>query len=113
MLVVGPGGGRELAVQAAALRAWVKAGGRVLALGLDQDEANSFLPTAVTMERGEHIAALFQPFRAKSLLAGVAPADVHNRDPRTLPLVTGGAAAYGDGVLAVEGSTCLLPASPV
>ena len=111
VLVVGPGGSRDLAVQASALRAWVKSGGRVLALGLDQDEANAFLPTAVAMQRGEHIAAWFQPFSANSLLAGVSPADVHNRDPRTLPLVTGGATAYGDGVLAAAGSTvfCQLP----
>ena len=36
----------------------------------------------------------------KSLLVGVGPADVHNRDPRELPLVTPGATAVGDGVLA-------------
>ena len=33
-----------------------------------------------------------------SLLAGVGPADVHNRDPRELPLITAGATIYGDGV---------------
>lgn len=107
VLVVGPGGGRELAAQTA----WVKAGGRVLALGLDQTEANSFLPTKVTMQPAEHIAAWFPPFGAQSLLAGVAPADVHNRDPRTLPLVAGGATAYGDGVLAAADNVvfCQLP----
>ncbi len=59
----------------------------------------------------EHIAAYFPPFGAPSLLAGVAPADVHNRDPRKLPLVTGGATAYGDGVLAATGNVvfCQLP----
>ena len=30
----------------------------------------------------------------------MAPADVHNRDPRTIPLVSGGAETLGDGVLA-------------
>ncbi len=111
VLVVGPGGGRELAAQAPAIGAWVKAGGRVLALGLDQAEANSFLPTKVTMQPAEHIAACFPPFSAHSLLAGVAPADVHNRDPRKLPLVAGGATAYGDGVLAATGNVvfCQLP----
>jgi hypothetical protein len=48
-----------------------------------------------------------------SPLAGVCPADVHNRDPRTLPLVSGGATAVGDGVLGdVEGENvvfCQLP----
>jgi len=37
-------------------------------------------------------------------LAGVGPADVHNRDPRVLPLVTGGVAVVGDGVLAKAGN---------
>ena len=111
VLVVGPGGGRELTAQIPAIGEWVKAGGYVLALGLDQAEANSFLPTKVTMQPTEHIAACFPPFSAHSLLAGVAPADVHNRDPRELPLVVGGATAYGDGVLAATGNVvfCQLP----
>jgi hypothetical protein len=63
------------------------------------------------MQSAEHIAAWFPPFSAVSLLAGVAPADIHNRDPRTLPLVTGGATAYGDGVLAMTNNVvfCQLP----
>jgi hypothetical protein len=110
-LVVGPGGGRELAAQAPAISDWVKAGGRVLALGLDQAEADSFLPIKVTMRRAEHIAAWFPPFGGDSPLAGVAPADIHNRDPRVLPLVADGAASYGDGVLASAGNVvfCQLP----
>jgi hypothetical protein len=52
------------------------------------------------MTKAEHIAAYFEPFGADSLLSGVSPADVHNRDPRDLPLVSGGATAFGDGVLA-------------
>ena len=36
----------------------------------------------------------------KSLLAGIGPSDVHIRDPRELPLVSGGAAVVGNGVLA-------------
>ncbi|MCX6926736.1 MAG: hypothetical protein NT154_26560, partial [Verrucomicrobia bacterium] len=111
VLIVGPGGTRELAAQSASIGPWVEAGGRVLALGLDQEEANSFLPTNVTMQPTEHIAAWFPPFSAQSLLAGVAPADVHNRDPRNLPLVVAGATAYGDGVLAATGNVvfCQLP----
>jgi hypothetical protein len=35
----------------------------------------------------------------KSPLVGVGPADVHNRDPRELPLVSAGARALGNGVL--------------
>ena len=111
VLVVGPGGGHELAAQSKATANWVKAGGRVLALGLDQKEANSFLPMKVTMQTAEHIAAYFPPFSADSLLAGIAPADIHNRDPRELPLVTGGATVFGDGVLAATSNLvfCQLP----
>jgi len=111
VLVVGPGGSGELADHAPATAGWIKAGGRVLALGLDQSEADAFLPTPVTMQPAEHIASYFPAFSAHSLLAGVAPADVHNRDPRTLPLVVGGATVYGDGVLATTGNVvfCQLP----
>lgn len=70
-------------------------------IGLDAEEANAFLPFEVRTRRGEHIAAAFEPFGAGSLLAGVGPPDVHNRDPREIPLVTGGAAAWGGGVLAI------------
>jgi hypothetical protein len=100
LLVVGPGGGKTLAAQRARLAEWVKAGGRVLALGLDAGEANSFLPMNLSMVRREHIAACFEPSPAGSPLAGVSPAEVHNRDPRELPLVSSGASIVGDGVLA-------------
>ncbi len=111
VLVVGPGAERELGAQASAIGPWVRAGGRVLALGLDQRQASSILPSQVTMRPAEHIAAWFPPFSGQSLLAGVAPADVHNRDPRKLPLVVGGAEVYGDGVLAATGNVvfCQLP----
>ncbi len=99
VLVVGQGGGRELAARKAAVADWLKAGGRVLALGLDEQEANAFLPLNVRMNVAEHIAAYFEPFGPDSLLAGVSPAEVHNRAPREMPLVSGGATAIGDGVL--------------
>jgi hypothetical protein len=100
VLVVGPGGGKTLAADASAVTAWLKAGGSVLTLGLDEPDANAFLPSPVRMRKAEHIAAFFPPFDAGSPLAGVGPADVHNRDPRDLPLVAGGVTAIGDGVLA-------------
>jgi beta-galactosidase len=100
VLVVGPGGGMTLAPDASAVAVWLKAGGSLLGLGLDEQDANALLPSPVRMKKAEHIAAFFQPFEAGSPLAGVGPADVHNRDPRDLPLVAGGATAIGDGVLA-------------
>jgi hypothetical protein len=100
VLIVGPGGGQQLARDAAALNKWLQAGGKLLALGLDGTEAEAFLPFKVAMKKVEHIAAYFEPPGIQSPLVGIGPADVHNRDPRTLPLVSGEAVAIGDGVLA-------------
>jgi beta-galactosidase len=100
LLIVGPGGGRMLAGKAGQVRDWLGAGGRLLALALDETDANALLPGPVRMKREEHIAAFFEAPGAGSPLAGIGPADVHNRDPRELPLVTGGASAAGNGVLA-------------
>jgi len=100
VLVVGRGGGKALAEHAPAVARWLKAGGHLLALELDEQEANTFLPFQVRTTPQEHIATYFAPFEVGSLLAGVGPADVHNRDPRELPLVSGGATVIGDGVLA-------------
>src|SRR5262249_9569366 len=85
---------------AAALGEWLRAGGHVLALGLDGAEANSFLQAGVQTKKGEHITTYFEPPGVKSLLVGVGPADVHNRDPRELPLVRTGATTLGSGVRA-------------
>jgi hypothetical protein len=100
VLVVGPGGGQALEGNARAIGEWLKAGGHVLAIGLDAREANAFLPLKLDTKTAEHIATTFEPFATQSPLAGIAPADVHNRDPRDLPLVTSGATIFGDGILA-------------
>jgi hypothetical protein len=100
VLVVAPGGGAALAQHAPAVAQWLKAGGHLLALELDADETNQFLPSPVRTANREHIAADFEPLDAGSLLAGIGPADVHNRAPRELPLLTGGARVVGNGVLA-------------
>jgi hypothetical protein len=100
VLVVGPGGASEVAADKSAIADWLKAGGNLLAVGIDDNGANSFLPFPVQMKKGEHISAYFGPFGAGSLLAGIGPADVHNRDPRDLALLTAGATVIGNGVLA-------------
>ena len=100
VLVVGPGGGKQIAEGVINTEDWLGEGGRLLALGLDEQDAGAILSSKLTIRKGEHIATHFEPFGAKTILAGVAPADVHSREPRELPLVTG-ASAIGDGVLAV------------
>jgi hypothetical protein len=100
VLIVGPGGGESLAPDAAAIAEWLKTGGNLLAIGLDEPDIGAFAPLKVRMKKMEHISAWFEPPGIHSLFAGVGPADVHNRNPRELPLVTAGATIVGDGVLA-------------
>jgi len=100
VLVLGPGARRAVGEKAASVKRWVKGGGPVLAVGLTGKEASELLPLEVKTTRAEHIAAWFEAFGVGSPLVGVSPADVHNRDPRTLPLVDDGATPVGNGVLA-------------
>jgi hypothetical protein len=100
VLIVSPGGSQQFAGRASQIRDWLNAGGHLLAVGLDEADANALLRMPVQMQRAEHIAAFFDPPKASSPFAGIGPADVHNRDPRELPLIVGGASAIGDGVLA-------------
>jgi hypothetical protein len=100
VLVVDPTGGRKLGASKASIDDWLKSGGNLLAIGLDQEDASAFLSFPVRMKKREHISGFFNPSGAISLLAGIGPADVHNRDPRELPLVSAGATVIGDGVLA-------------
>jgi len=101
VLVVGPGGGMQLRGHAGGVGSFVKDGGYVLAIGLDQQEVDAILPFKLTLKDAEHISAAFDPPGVQSLLAGVGAADVHTRGPFKIPLVVGGAAPVGDGVLAV------------
>jgi hypothetical protein len=100
VLVLGTGADETLASHKAALADWIKAGGNVLAIGLDQKDASALFPFSVTMKDAEHINAYFEPGDLKPLLAGVCSADVQNHAPRKMPLVSAGAQIVGDGVLA-------------
>jgi hypothetical protein len=100
VLIVGPGGGRQLGKSATEVARWLKAGGHLLAVGLDGGETEAFMPSKVEFKLAEHIAAYFESPGVQSPLAGVGPADVHNRDPRQLALVSKGASVIGNGVLA-------------
>ncbi len=100
VLIVGPGGGQKLAGRVTAIGTWLKAGGNLLLIGLEEKEANAFLPLKVRMKEEEHISAFFEPSGKDTPLVGIGPADVHNRDPRDLALVLGGASIVGNGVLA-------------
>jgi beta-galactosidase len=100
VLVLGSGAGATLAGHTAALAGWLKAGGNLLAIGLDQGDAAALLPFPVKMKKAEHISGFFEPLGRDSLLAGLGPAEVHLRAPQQLPLVSQGARIIGDGVLA-------------
>jgi hypothetical protein len=99
VLIVGQGGGSMLAPHAAGVARWLESGGSLLGLGLDADEANLFLPRRIRTVSREHIAASFEAPGHGTVFRGLGPADVHNRDPRDLPLLSGGASVLGNGVL--------------
>ena len=101
VLVVGRGGGEKLAASSKSVARFLDDGGHLLALGLEEPEAVAFLPYDVNIQEGEHIASFFEAQGKDSPLAGVGPADIHNRDVRELPLVRSGATPIGDGVLAL------------
>jgi hypothetical protein len=100
LLVVGPGGGKTLADDGPRIAAWLKAGGKILAIGLAAEDAKSWLPFRMSTRKAEHISCFFEPFAPHSPFAGVGPADLHNRDPRDFPLISEGAHIVGDGILA-------------
>jgi hypothetical protein len=100
VLVVGPGGAAELAPHAPRIREWLGTGGRLLALGQDADDANSFLPLKLATERLRYTVGDLTPPSADGPFAGIGPADLYNREPRELPLISSGAAAVAQGVLA-------------
>ncbi|MDO8538904.1 MAG: glycoside hydrolase family 2 TIM barrel-domain containing protein [Opitutaceae bacterium] len=100
VLVLGPGGPPESPPTKPELARWLAAGGRIVAIGLDQTGADARLPRALRITIGEHLVTFFEPPSLQSPFAGVAPGDLMNRDPRMLPLVTRGAVPTGSGVLA-------------
>ncbi len=100
VLVLGPGAAAELEDHAGPVAAWVKGGGHVLALGLSQDDVRNALDLPARLEEAEYISCFFPPPASDTLLAGVGCSDLMTRDPRTVPLVTEGALALGNGVLA-------------
>ena len=100
ILIVGPSGGSILTERADEISTWIRSGGPVFALGLDQSEMGDWLPAKVTTQKQEHIAAYLEPFGRNSGWAGISGADVHNRDPRPIPLIQSGARIIGNGVVA-------------
>jgi beta-galactosidase len=98
LLVVGPG-------------ATVKSNSfkNVLGLGLNAEQLRTF---NVTAREGEHIASHFESAPFGSVFAGVSSADVHNRDPRMIPLISSGAEVIGNGVLARNANVVFCQLAP-
>lgn len=101
VLIIGPGDKPLLTDRSAIISNWLERDGRILALGLDQEDIKAWLPGRIVTHPTEHISAYFKAFGKTSPLAGVSPAEVHNRDPRELPLIGAGAQVVGNGVLAL------------
>jgi hypothetical protein len=99
-LVVGREGAKQLEPDSKTVARFATEGGKILALALSEDEARVFQPLKFGMRKAEHIGSFFESAGRDSLFCGLSAADVHNRDPRTLSLVSSGATLLGDGVLA-------------
>jgi hypothetical protein len=107
VLVVGPGS-KAIAQDKPAIDAFQLEGGRLLALGLAQGQADEALSCDVSIQPAEHINAYFDSLGVKSPFVGIGPADTHNRSPRTIPLVSKGAGILGNGTLALAPGTNLV-----
>jgi hypothetical protein len=102
LMIVGHDGAGKLSSHKDKIAQWLKNGGRLLLMGLNEKEAGAFLLCDVQMKKAEHICACFKSAGMRSPLAGIGPADVCVRDPLDLPLVSGGANVVGNGVLAIS-----------
>jgi hypothetical protein len=100
VLVLGPGAGRELSASKGIINAWLNQGGHLVAIGIDQSDADALLPFKIGMRSQEHISSFFEPNALGSAFTGIGPADVLDRDPKQLPLLMSGTTVVGDGVLA-------------
>lgn len=102
VLVVDAAGAEALSGRKKEIGRWLRGGGKLLAAGLNEREANAILESAIATREAEHISAHFTAAEPGSPFAGIAPADLHNRDPHAIPLVTRAASAIGGGVLAAS-----------
>ena len=93
VLVVGPGGGRNTGRPARRPSpTWLKAGGHLLAIGLDEAEANAFLPFKVTHEEGRAHRRLLRAARHGFAAGGRRPGRrAQPRSARAAPGVRRGA----------------------
>lgn len=84
------------------LNEWIAGGGHTLAIGLTGNELSMLVVDAVKIDHRdkEHIASHFDVPGLQTWLAGVCPADVHNRVPQVAALIAGGANVTGNGILA-------------
>lgn len=105
VLIIGPGSSNTTLPEGKALAKWMKKGGKILAIGLNQEDVSNLLPVPVKMRTEEHIASYFDSPGIRSVFAGIGSADVHNRAPINIPLVSEGARTIGNGVLASTENT--------
>lgn len=86
VIVAGPGCGKTLGKDFDRFAVWLNHGGRLLAVGLDQADAEKCPPFMGYMRKAEHVSAYFDAPGASSPFAGISPAELHNRAPRVVPL---------------------------
>lgn len=91
VMVFGPGADPQLS----GLRESLQFNGQVIAIGLDEATASRLLTLRSNTRSLEYINSVFASAPAASVLAGIGPADVFNRDPRKLPVFDPSGAVLG------------------
>ena len=98
ILIVGQKGNGVLTDRAEKIDQWLDEGGRILAIGMNDGEANVL--TKISMKETEYINSYFEPLKINSPFAGIGPSDVLIRSPRQIPLIMDGGTIIGNGILA-------------
>lgn len=112
VLVAGPGGVKASGWGREELARWMEGGGRLVGLGLEPADFAGLPGEPVTVGMQEHLSTGWEAGSASPTFAGIAPADVHLRDPRQVALVVGGASRLGNGVLAESGGAVFCQVTP-
>ena len=113
LLVLGPGCGNSVSSDTLNMIKKFRNEGKTVAFGLSAEDLKIVLPD-ILVNNAEHISSYFEPQGMVSPFRGIGPADIHNRDPKNYPLVSGGATIIGDGILAVtdNGNTVICGLAP-
>jgi hypothetical protein len=102
LVIFGPGASQSPAPAKETVKKFLASRGRMLAIGLTQQDVDAVLPFKVSLQQGQYVNTFFDGTAAGSPWAGLCPADLFNRVPRDLPLFGAGVDSLPGGVLGMS-----------